>query len=129
MKEYIVSKFVDYLTVTSHDANLGHFSRNAYQLIKPINQAYDNAEMHRSGMIHMWHSRNQKLGHHYVLSGKPLAWMREHVMSDVDLLSDFLKFGQISRIDIAVTSMPIDGSEHELQPQKIMELCRDGLLV
>lgn len=129
MKEYIVSKYVDYLTATSHDAKLAPFSTKLYQKITPINHAYDFAEMHISGMIHMWHSRNKKLGHHYVLSGKPLAWVRENMMTDTELVSEFMKFADVSRIDIAVTSMPDDGSEHELQPHKIMEMCRDGKLV
>ena len=128
MKEYIVNKCVDYLTCTSH-APQTHFSKKQFQLIKPINNAYDMAEMHISGMLHMWHSRKPKLGHHYVLSGKPLQWIRDHLMTDAELVADMIKLGDISRIDVAVTSMPVDGSEHELQPHRIMEMCRDGLLV
>jgi hypothetical protein len=128
MKTYIVNKCVDYLTVTSHEPR-SHFSKKQFQLVKPVNPAYDMAEMHVSGMLHMWHSRKPKLGHHYVMSGKPLQWIRDHIMTDTELVADMMQFGVISRIDIAVTSMPDDGSEHELQPHKIMELCRDGLLV
>lgn len=128
MKTYLVNKCVDYLTSTSHEPQK-HFSQKHYQLVKPINNAYDMAEMHISGMLHMWHSRKPKLGHHYVLSGKPLEWVRTHMMTDVELISDMMQHGDISRIDVAVTSMPDDGSEHELQPHNIMELCRDGLLV
>lgn len=129
MKDYLVQKFVDYLTVTSHKPNIGAFGKKVYQIIKPINQAYDSAEMHQSGMIHMWHTRKPKLGHHYVMSGKPMAWIREHIMNDTELIEAMMQHGDISRIDIAVTSMPSDGSEHELQPHKIMEMCRDGLLI
>lgn len=125
---YEVSKHVDYLAATSHQANLGHFSTRAYQIVKPVNNAYDNAEMHQSGMMHMWNARNSKLGHHYIMSGKALEWIRKHVMSDADLCAQFLSMGHISRIDIACTSRRADGLQHELRPQEIMEMCRDGKL-
>lgn len=129
MKDYAVEKKVDYLTMTSHDTMNDAFATKLWQVMKPVNNAYDYCEMHVSGMYHLYHTRKPKLGHHYIMQGKCLDWIRANMMGEHELIDRALNHGNISRIDIAVTSMPIDGSEHELQPHAIMEMCRDGLLV
>lgn len=128
MKEYVVNKKIDYLTFTSHNPENVPFATKLYQMVKPVNPAYNQCEIHQSGMFHMWNENRPQLGHHYIMQGKCLDWIREHMMTEIELINKVLNHGDISRIDLAVTSMPADGSEHELQPHGIMELCKQGLL-
>lgn len=127
MSDYIVTKNVDYISFTSRYAE-SPFAEKHYQFIKPVIANYDHAEIHRSGTIHMWSSKNAKIGHHYICSGSTLQWFREHGHEDIKIVKSALEHGAISRIDIAVTSQRADEKQHEFTPSAIAVWCTNDLL-
>jgi DNA relaxase NicK len=118
LKEYIVSKHIDYLTFTSKFAE-PVLATKVYQLIKsPLNN-YDMCEQYQSGMLHCWHSRIKEVGHHFIFSGSCLEWLRQHGHDERKLVKSVLERGKISRIDIAITSHAEDSTVHEFNPQNV----------
>lgn len=129
MKKYLVEKFVDYLSFTSFKANIsGAVGSKHYQWIKSPIANYNQAIQYSNGLIELSHSVNKKIGTHFIASGSALKYIRENQMSEREFLAHALEIGQISRIDIAITSVPDDFSEHELKPTEITQLCIDGKL-
>lgn len=126
-KMYVVEKFVDYLAFTSkvHETP---FSTKPYQLVKSVNKNYDMCEVHTSGMLHMWHSKNKRVGHHWLLTGDTMRWVRANLMTDAELVGRALERGNISRIDIAITSHTEDYTVHEFKPQDVAIAVVSGML-
>lgn len=123
MKEYIVQKHLDYLTFTSHKPLLDKRLSPLYQYTKSPIANYDIAKMYRSGMLQLESTRDERVGIHFICSGSCLAYMRSNEMDERNFLQRVLEIGQISRIDIAITSFTTDTSEHELQPAHIVAMC------
>lgn len=127
MKNYIVEKHLDYLTVTSKTEQPA-FSKHVYQIMKSPIPNYDMCEVHRSGMLHCWHSRDTRVGHHYIYQATTLRWIRDNLMTDRDLVGLVLQHANISRIDLAITSRADDNTVHEFTPQDIAVACVVGQL-
>lgn len=127
MKNYVVEKHLDYLTVTSIKPQPS-FSKHVYQLTKSPIPNYDMCEVHRSGMLHCWHSRDTRVGHHYIYQATALRWIRDNLMPDSELVSLVLKNANISRIDIAITSHAEDNTVHEFTPHEVAIACVTGQL-
>lgn len=119
---YKVSKNIDYLSFTSKYAE-NPFSEKPYQLIKPVIANYQYAEIHKSGCIHMWSDSDKRIGHHYICTGATLQWLREHGHNDISMVRAMLARGNISRLDIAITSARIDDKMHEFTPSAIAVMC------
>lgn len=128
MKEYIVQKHLDYLTFTSHKPMLDKRMLPRYQYTKSPIPNYDIAKMYSNGMLQLESTRDKRIGVHFICSGACLSYIREKEMNEQEFLDRVLKIGQISRIDIAVTSFATDMSEHELQPAHIVAMCANDEL-
>jgi hypothetical protein len=126
-KEYIVNKNIDYLTFTS-EIPVQPFATKPYQLIKSPLANYDMCEQHMCGMLHMWHTRDKRVGHHFVLSATCLEWLRQHGRNERELLKNILDTNRVSRIDIAITSSAVDNTVHEFTPHNLAIATISGML-
>ena len=76
----------------------------------------------------MWSSTNVAVKHHYVYSGEPLAYLRQHGTDERELVKWCLENSNITRIDIALTSQREDGKKHGFAPHQLAWAVRDGML-
>ena len=125
---YIVTQCVDYLTWTKAVPDWFENNATIYQQIKSPNRNYDRAEISNSGILHLWHTRNDAMKHHYIASGETLALLRNGGYDDKDIVAWCLENAHITRIDIAVTSQREDNKPHGFTPHQLAWAVRDGRL-
>ena len=126
---YIVSHCVDYLAFTLNSPAV-FFADKAHDFTPSPNRNYNMCELLESGALHMWHTIDQRVGHHYVYPGKPLSYLRQHGENDLQMVQWCLEKSRISRIDIALTSQPEDENKtHGFTPHLLAWACRDLQLV
>jgi len=116
--KYIVTHNIDYLAFSTH-APHEFFDDKKYDNIKSPNSHYDSAIVNDSGALHLWHSRNPKMKHHYIYSAQPLAYLRERGFDERAMVATCLEKSTISRIDIAITSQLEDGATHTFTPHDL----------
>jgi len=125
---YIVTQNVDYLAFTLKSPRIV-FSDKGYQNIKSPNSRYDMCEQAVSGGLHMWHSRHERMGHHYVYAGQALAYIRQLGFDEAEIVKWCLEKSSISRIDIAITSQPdSEIAKHGFTPHALAWAVRDDML-
>lgn len=90
---------------------------------------YNRAEQTGTGLLHLWHSERQEVKHHYIASGETLANLRSVGYQERDVVKWCLENSQISRIDIALTSIREDGSVHGFSPHDIAVAVHENMLV
>lgn len=126
--EYIVTENVDYLAFTLKIPRI-FFNDKGYANIKSPNTRYDMCEQAESGALHMWHTRHERMGHHYIYAGKPLEYLRAKGFDEREIVKWCLEKSAISRIDIAITSQPeSENDKHGFAPHAIAWACRDLML-
>ena len=126
--EYIVTQNVDYLSFSTQNP-LEPFSDKKYDNIKSPNSHYDSAMVLDSGALHLWHSTNRKMKHHYIYAGKPLQYLREQGQDELEVVQWCLEKANITRIDLAITSQPENEKlKHAFTPHALAWACRDQLL-
>src|SRR5262245_36708156 len=117
-KDYITYKHLDYLTFTSKYAEHS-FATKPYQLIPSVNPSYDMCEQHMCGMLHLWHTRNKSVGHHFIFQAACLDYLRRQGRDERQLVASVMGRGKITRIDIAITSHTRDYTVHEFTPHNL----------
>ena len=124
MSDYIVSKNIDYITITSDDTMPEWvFGNNLTRLDRSPNRNYNVAHIGDNGAIKMFHSDQETVGTHWILSGETLGVLRGEGHGDIDVINQVKSMsGKVTRIDIAVTVGMNDGSEIDLTPNWLNEL-------
>jgi len=125
---YIVTQNVDYLTWTKALPDWFEDNASVYSDIKSPNNNYDRAEISNSGIMHLWHSRNDDMKHHYIATGQVLANLRNAGYDEIDIVRWCLEHAHITRIDIAITSQREDNKPHGFNPHHLAWAVRDGRL-
>jgi len=125
---YIVTQNVDYLTWTKAVPDWFEQNASIYSDIKSPNKNYDRAEISNSGILHLWHSRNEDMKHHYIATGETLSVLRNGGYNEVDIVRWCLEHAYITRIDIAITSQREDNKPHGFNPHHLAWAVRDGRL-
>jgi len=129
MSQYIVTQNIDYLSFSVH-LPLDPFGDKKYDNIKSPNSHYDNCIQLQSGALHLWHSTNTTMKHHYVYAGQPLEYLRQNGQNEKEMVQWCLERSNITRIDLALTSQPSDlGHTHAFTPQHVAWAVRDEMLV
>lgn len=124
---YIVTQNVDYLTWTKSKADW-FFNERVFGEMKSPNPNYTNAEVSSTGIVHLWHNRNDDMKHHYIASGQTLANLRIAGHDEQKIVRWCLENAHITRIDIAITSQRDDGKPHGFNPHHLAWAVRDGRL-
>lgn len=125
---YIVTQNVDYLSFTLATPR-DFFGDTKYDNIKSPNARYDSCIINQSGAVHMWHSQQPRMKHHYIYSGKSLEYMRQHGIDEREMVKWCLEKSSISRIDIALTSQPdTETGKHAFTPHMLAWAVRDNML-
>jgi len=125
---YIVTQNVDYLTWTKAVPDWFEDNATIYSDIKSPNKNYDRAEISNSGILHLWHSRNDDMKHHYIASGETLSVLRNGGYDEKEIVRWCLEHAHITRIDIAITSQRDDDKPHGFNPHHLAWAVRDGRL-
>ena len=124
---YIVTQNVDYLSWTKAIPNW-FFNERVFGETKSPNNNYDRAEVSSTGILHLWHTRNDDMKHHYIASGQVLANLRVAGHDEREIVRWCLENAHITRIDIAITSQRDDGKPHGFTPHHLAWAVRDGRL-
>lgn len=124
---YIVTQCVDYLTWTKAVPNW-FFAERVFGETKSPNPNYTNAEISNTGILHLWHNRNEDMKHHYIASGDVLNNLRLAGHDEREIVAWCLENAHIGRIDIAITSQREDGKNHGFTPHHLAWAVRDGRL-
>jgi len=124
---YVVTQNVDYLTWTKAKADW-FFNERVFGETKSPNPNYTHAEISSTGILHLWHVRNEDMRHHYIATGQVLANLRIAGLNEQEIVRWCLENAHITRIDIAVTSQREDGKPHGFNPHALAWAVRDGRL-
>lgn len=124
---YIVTQNVDYLTWTKAKPDW-FFNERVFGETKSPNPNYTHAEISSTGILHLWHVRNEDMKHHYIATGQVLANLRIAGHDEQEIVRWCLENAHITRIDIAITSQREDGRPHGFNPHHLAWAVRDGRL-
>lgn len=127
--EYIVTQIVDYLSFTTN-TDREFYGDKHYEFIKSPNGNYDMCSKSDSGALHLWNTRDARVGHHYIYSGGSLEYMRLTGANEIEMVKWALERSNIKRIDLALTSRTKDESaKHGFTPHHVAWAVRDEMLV